>query len=120
MNQEDQQLIKLRQSFENDPEIRPDFTKGSDGLLPAIVQDVATLQVLMLGYMNETSFRQTLETGKVTFWSRSRRELWVKGGTSGNFFDLIDLKTDCDADAILLLVHPHGPACHRGTNTCFD
>lgn len=98
----------------------PDFTKGYMGLLPAIIQDVGTNQVLMLGYMNEDSFLRTLTTKKVTFWSRSRNEIWVKGETSGNYFDVHEYRVDCDADTILFLVHPHGPACHRGTITCFD
>lgn len=95
-----------------------DFKKG-DGLVPAIIQDAVTKNVLMLGYMNEESLAKTMETKKVTFWSRSRNTLWTKGETSGNFLDLIDIKVDCDNDTLLVKVHPHGPVCHTGTDTCW-
>jgi len=95
----------------------PDFSKG---LLPAIVQDAQTSAVLMLGYMNEESFKKTLDTKKVTFYSRSRQCLWTKGETSGNVLDLVDLDLDCDQDALLLKVNPVGATCHRNTKTCFD
>ncbi len=95
-----------------------DFQKMG-GLVPAIVQDATTLKVLMLGYMNEEAYRKTLETGKVTFWSRSRQTLWTKGETSGNFLHLVDVKADCDQDALLVTVHPDGPVCHLGTDTCW-
>jgi|SRR5574344_315162 phosphoribosyl-AMP cyclohydrolase / phosphoribosyl-ATP pyrophosphohydrolase len=95
-----------------------DFNKG-DGLVPAIIQDAVTKNVLMLGYMNEESLAKTLETKKVTFWSRSRNTLWTKGETSGNFLDLVDIKVDCDNDTLLVKVHPHGPTCHTGTDTCW-
>lgn len=95
-----------------------DFKKGN-GLVPAIIQDAATRNVLMLGYMNEASLQKTLETRLVTFWSRSRNELWTKGETSGNFLDLVDIKADCDGDTLLVRVHPHGPVCHKGTDTCW-
>ena len=95
-----------------------DFDKGN-GLVPAIIQDAETKYVLMLGYMNREALDKTLETKKVTFWSRSRNQLWTKGETSGNFLDLIDIKSDCDNDTLLVKVHPHGPTCHTGTDTCW-
>lgn len=95
-----------------------DFEKGG-GLVPAIIQDAETKNVLMLGYMNEEALRKTLDTKKVTFWSRGRNCLWTKGETSGNFLDLVDIKVDCDNDTLLLKVHPHGPTCHTGTDTCW-
>ena len=87
-----------------------DFEKGN-GLV--------TKNVLMLGYMNQEALDKTLATKKVTFWSRSRNQLWTKGETSGNFLDLIDIKSDCDNDTLLVKVHPHGPTCHTGTDTCW-
>ena len=95
-----------------------DFEKGG-GLVPAIIQDAETKNVLMLGYMNEEAYKKTLETKKVTFWSRGRKCLWTKGETSGNFLDLVDIKVDCDNDTLLVKVHPHGPTCHTGTDTCW-
>ena len=95
-----------------------DFDKGN-GLVPAIIQDAETKNVLMLGYMNREALDKTLETKKVTFWSRSRNQLWTKGETSGNFLDLIDIKSDCDNVTLLVKVHPHGPTCHTGTDTCW-
>ena len=95
-----------------------DFEKGG-GLVPAIIQDAETKNVLMLGYMNQESLDKTMATGKVTFWSRSRNELWTKGETSGNSLDLVDIKADCDNDTRLVKVHPHGPTCHKGTDTCW-
>ena len=92
----------------------------SGGLVPAVVQHANTLRVLMLGYMNRESFEKTLESGKVTFFSRSRQKLWQKGETSGNTLDVENIEIDCDADTILLLAHPHGPTCHRLTESCFD
>ncbi len=89
------------------------------GLIPAIVQDADTGQVLMLAYMNEEALQATLRTGQTHFWSRSRRELWHKGATSGNFQRVVDLSYDCDADALLVRVHPAGPACHTGNISCF-
>jgi phosphoribosyl-ATP pyrophosphohydrolase/phosphoribosyl-AMP cyclohydrolase len=96
------------------------WKKSPDGLLPAIIQDAKTLQVLMLGYMNEESLKLTIETKRVTFFSRSRQSIWLKGETSGNFFNVVDINPDCDQDAILITVDPIGPACHRETETCFD
>ena len=95
-----------------------DFKKQG-GLVPAIIQDNITNNVLMLGYMNEDAYEQTLKTGKVTFWSRSRQCLWTKGETSGNFLNLVSIKIDCDNDTLLVRVNPVGPACHLGTDTCW-
>ena len=96
----------------------PDFAKMG-GLVPAIIQDADTKTVLMLGYMNEEALAKTLATKKVTFWSRSRNCLWTKGETSGNFLHLVDIKADCDNDTLLVKVHPDGPTCHTGTDTCW-
>ncbi|MBO7438401.1 MAG: bifunctional phosphoribosyl-AMP cyclohydrolase/phosphoribosyl-ATP diphosphatase HisIE [Bacteroidales bacterium] len=96
-----------------------DFEKMG-GMIPAIVQDNETLQVLMLGYMNEEAFNKTKETKKVTFWSRSRNCLWTKGETSGNFLHLKEMYVDCDNDTILIKAKPDGPTCHKGTTSCFD
>jgi phosphoribosyl-ATP pyrophosphohydrolase/phosphoribosyl-AMP cyclohydrolase len=96
-----------------------DFKKG-DGLVPAIIQDAETHQVLMLGYMNEESLAKTQAEGRVTFYSRSKNRLWTKGETSGNFLNLVDIKVDCDNDTLLVKVNPVGPACHTGSDTCFD
>ena len=95
-----------------------DFEKQG-GLVPAIVQDNVTKNVLMLGYMNKVAYEKTIATGKVTFWSRSRKCLWTKGETSGNYMDLVSIKSDCDADTLLVKANPHGPACHLGTDTCW-
>lgn len=95
-----------------------DFEKGG-GLVPAIIQDIDTQKVLMLGYMNKDAYEQTLKTGKVTFFSRSKNRLWVKGETSGNFLNLQEIKCDCDNDTLLVLVRPNGPTCHKGTDTCW-
>ncbi len=95
-----------------------DFKKGN-GLVPAIVQDAVTNNVLMLGYMNEEAYEATLRTKRVTFFSRSKDRLWTKGETSGNFLELIDIKIDCDDDTFLVLVKPEGPTCHKGTDTCW-
>ncbi len=89
------------------------------GLIPAIVQDADTGQVLMLAYMNVEALQATLRTGETHFWSRSRQELWHKGATSGNTQTVVDLSVDCDADTLLVRVHPAGPACHTGRTTCF-
>lgn len=89
------------------------------GLIPAIVQDATTQQVLMLAYMNAEALRLTLDTGEAHFWSRSRQELWHKGATSGNVQRVREVRVDCDADTILLLVDPTGPACHTGEVSCF-
>ncbi len=89
------------------------------GLIPAIIQDVNTRVVLMLGYMNEASLKQTLESGKVCFFSRSRQKLWLKGEESGNYLLLKDIKLDCDQDALLVKAEPVGPTCHTGDDTCW-
>lgn len=93
--------------------------KKCGGLVPAIVQDAITKNVLMLGYMNEEAYDKTIATKKVTFWSRSRNCLWTKGETSGNFLHLVDIKVDCDNDTLLVKAHPDGPTCHKGTDTCW-
>ena len=95
------------------------WTKG-EGLIPAVIQDSETSQVLMLGYMNEESFRLTQETGQVTFFSRTRQSIWRKGETSGHSLTVVDINADCDQDALLIRVKPQGPVCHRNTPTCFD
>lgn len=95
-----------------------DWDKGG-GLLPAIVQHARTGRVLMLGYMNETALRETLARGRVVFFSRSRETLWTKGETSGHFLNVVDVSTDCDSDALLVLADPIGPTCHKGTESCF-
>lgn len=91
----------------------------NNGLVPAIIQDSTTKKVLMLGYMNEASYQKTLETKKVTFFSRSKQRLWTKGEESGNFLNLVDIKNDCDNDSLLIQVNPVGPTCHTGTDTCW-
>jgi phosphoribosyl-ATP pyrophosphohydrolase/phosphoribosyl-AMP cyclohydrolase len=98
---------------------RLDWAKG-DGLLPAVVQHARTGRVLMLGYMNEAALRATLAGGRVVFFSRSRQSMWTKGETSGHFLDVVDVSTDCDSDALLVLADPLGPTCHNGTESCFD
>lgn len=95
------------------------FDKGN-GLIPVCVQDYETLQVLMLGYMNLAAFEQTLQTGKVTFYSRTKARLWVKGETSGHYLELKELALDCDRDSLLCLVKPYGPTCHIGQSSCFE
>lgn len=96
------------------------LSKNADGLLPVIIQDADTLKVLMLGYMDAEAYRLTVETGKVTFFSRSRNGLWVKGETSGNFLHVAAMYPDCDNDTLLIMARPDGPTCHRGTTSCFD
>ena len=93
---------------------------NNDGLIPAIIQDANTKNVLMLGYMNEEAYNKTLETKRVTFFSRSKQRLWSKGEESGNFLNLIDIKNDCDNDTLLIQVKPVGPTCHKGTDTCWN
>lgn len=97
-----------------------DFNKNSDGLIPAIIQDAITKNVLMLGYMNSEALQKTQETQKVTFYSRSKQRLWTKGEESGNFLNLIDIKSDCDNDTLLISVNPVGPTCHTGNDTCWN
>ncbi|QOG00994.1 bifunctional phosphoribosyl-AMP cyclohydrolase/phosphoribosyl-ATP diphosphatase HisIE [Flavobacterium sp. MDT1-60] len=94
--------------------------KSSRGLIPAIIQDSETKNVLMLGYMNEESIQKTIETQKVTFYSRSKQRLWTKGEESGNFLELVDIKNDCDGDTLLIQAKPVGPTCHTGADTCWQ
>lgn len=96
-----------------------DFTKDPAGLVPAIIQDADTSKVLMLGYMNQEAFEKTKAEGLVTFFSRSRQKLWTKGETSGNFLHVVSIAEDCDHDTLLIKVHPDGPVCHTGTDTCW-
>ena len=91
----------------------------ANGLIPCVVQDAKTLEVLMVAWMNEESLRQTLDIGETVFWSRSRQEIWHKGATSGNTQRLVELRYDCDGDTLLALVEPAGPACHTGERSCF-
>lgn len=95
-----------------------DFDKCG-GLVPAIIQDATTQRVLMLGYMNREAYEKTIETGLVTFFSRSRNQLWTKGATSGNLLHLVSISADCDSDALLVKANPDGPVCHTGTDTCW-
>ena len=96
-----------------------DFNK-MDGLVPAIIQDAQTDKVLMLGFMNEEAYQKTVETGKVTFWSRTRNTLWTKGETSGNFLNVVEILNDCDQDTLLIKANPVGPVCHTGADTCWN
>lgn len=96
-----------------------DFSK-ENGLVPAIIQDASTKNVLMLGYMNEEAYKRTVESKKVTFFSRSKQRLWTKGEESGNFLNLVDIKIDCDNDTLLIKANPIGPTCHKGSDTCWD
>ncbi|MFN3921724.1 MAG: phosphoribosyl-AMP cyclohydrolase [Caldimicrobium sp.] len=98
--------------------VKLNFEKGS-GLLPVIIQDISTERVLMLGYMNEEAFDKTLQTGKVHFYSRSRRKLWMKGESSGHVLLVREIYVDCDEDTILIKVEPKGPVCHEGYMSCF-
>ncbi len=98
---------------------KTNFSKGK-GLIPAIIQDDKTQKVLMLGYMNAKALKQTIKSNTVTFYSRSKKRLWVKGETSGNFLKVKDIKLDCDKDALLVKVKPIGPVCHKGTDTCWS
>lgn len=97
---------------------RLDWAKG-DGLLPAVIQDADTLRVLMLGYMDEGALAMTCDSGKVTFFSRSKQRLWMKGESSENYLDVVRIEVDCDNDTLLVLARPQGPTCHRGSTSCF-
>lgn len=97
-----------------------DFNKNNDGLVPAIIQDATTKNVLMLGYMNEEAFNKTKDTKLVTFFSRTKNRLWTKGEESGNVLNLVDIKLDCDNDTLLIQVNPKGPTCHKGSDTCWN
>ena len=96
-----------------------DFNK-MDGLVPAIIQDAKTLKVLMLGFMNEEAYKKTVDTGKVTFYSRTRKTLWTKGETSGNFLNVVSIAVDCDNDTLLIKANPTGPVCHTGADSRFS
>lgn len=96
-----------------------DFTKNNDGLVPAIIQDASTKNVLMLGYMNAEALKVTQESKKVTFYSRTKKRLWTKGEESSNFLNLVSIKIDCDNDTLLITVNPEGSTCHKGTDTCW-
>ena len=100
-------------------ELRATLRFDAAGLIPAIIQDAATGQVLMMAWMNAASLQRTLDLGETVFWSRSRQEYWHKGATSGNVQRVVDLRIDCDGDTLLLLVEPAGPACHTGAASCF-
>ena len=102
------------------PEIAARLKRNPDGLVPAIAQQYDTGEVLMLAWMDDEALRRTLDTGRATYWSRSRSEYWVKGATSGNVQRLVSAALDCDGDTILLKVDQTGPACHTGSRTCFD
>lgn len=95
-----------------------DWAKG-DGLLPVVIQDARNLRVLMLGYMDQAALQMTCDTGKVTFFSRSKQRLWMKGESSENWLNLVDIQVDCDNDTLLVLANPDGPTCHKGTASCF-
>ncbi|MBT4680083.1 MAG: bifunctional phosphoribosyl-AMP cyclohydrolase/phosphoribosyl-ATP diphosphatase HisIE [Flavobacterium sp.] len=97
-----------------------DFNKNPDGLVPAIIQDAKTKNVLMLGYMNQDALDKTQQTQQVTFFSRTKNRLWTKGEESGNFLNLVDIKLDCDNDTLLIFVNPIGPTCHKGSDTCWN
>lgn len=97
-----------------------DFEKNGDGLLPVVIQDAATLKVLMVGYMNSEAFEKSVTEGRVTFFSRTKGRLWTKGETSGNFLNIKAMYKDCDNDTLLIMVNPAGEVCHRGTVSCFD
>ncbi|MFN9710637.1 MAG: bifunctional phosphoribosyl-AMP cyclohydrolase/phosphoribosyl-ATP diphosphatase HisIE [Bacteroidota bacterium] len=99
---------------------QPDFSKYADGLVPAIVQDIHTSKVLMLGFMNEAALQKTKETGHITFFSRSKQRLWTKGEESGNFLKLKQMLLDCDLDTLLIKAEPVGPTCHTGADTCWS
>jgi len=103
-----------------DPAIAARLKRDEDGLVPAVVQEVDTHQVLMVGWMDDEALRRTLTTGRSTFWSRSRQEYWVKGATSGNTQHVREVRLDCDGDTVLVKVSQTGPACHTGATTCFD
>lgn len=100
--------------------MKMDFTKNKDGLIPAIIQDATTKNVLMLGFMNDEALDKTKNTKKVTFFSRSKNRLWTKGEESGNFLNIVEIKSDCDKDTLLIQAIPDGPTCHKGSDTCWN
>ncbi|MDV7187515.1 bifunctional phosphoribosyl-AMP cyclohydrolase/phosphoribosyl-ATP diphosphatase HisIE [Lutibacter sp. TH_r2] len=97
-----------------------DFNKNGDGLVPVIIQDFITRQVLMLGYMNKEAYKKTIDNSRVTFYSRTKQRLWTKGEESGNFLNVVSIKNDCDNDTLLIKVKPMGPTCHKGSDTCWN
>ncbi|MDD9348275.1 phosphoribosyl-AMP cyclohydrolase [Mumia sp.] len=103
-----------------DPAIAARLKRDADGLVPAVVQEAVTREVLMVGWMDDEALRRTLTSGRSTFWSRSRREYWVKGATSGHVQEVREVRLDCDGDTLLVTVAQTGPACHTGARTCFD
>ena len=107
------------QSINTEVMMQIDFSKDSNGLVPAIIQDSQTRNVLMLGYMNKEAYQKTLDEGKVTFYSRSKNRLWTKGEESGNFLILQGIEVDCDGDTLLVTASPQGPTCHKGNDTCW-
>jgi phosphoribosyl-ATP pyrophosphohydrolase/phosphoribosyl-AMP cyclohydrolase len=111
--------VKIEERGKMEAELLNEIKYDANGLVPAIVQDAVTKEVLMLAYMNAESLRLTVETGETWFWSRSRGELWHKGATSGNVQRVVEVRVDCDADTLLVLVNPAGVACHTGERTCF-
>ena len=100
--------------------MKVDFSKSTDSLVPAIIQDATTKNVLMLGYMNESALVQTQQSNKVTFYSRTKKRLWTKGEESGNFLNVVSMALDCDSDTLLIQVNPQGPTCHTGSDTCWN
>ncbi len=100
--------------------MKVDFNKNKDGLVPAIIQDASTKNVLMLGYMDQEALDKTLDTGKVTFYSRTKKRLWTKGEESGHFLAVKEITEDCDQDTLLISVTPNGPTCHKGSDTCWN
>lgn len=110
----------VNSSPDREPELIPDFEKMPDGLIPAIVQDAHSGVVLMLGYMNAAALEQTRATGRVTFFSRSKQRLWMKGESSGHVLNLLDIRLDCDRDTLLVKAVPNGPVCHTGADTCWN
>ena len=100
--------------------MKVDFNKSKDGLVPAIIQDASTRNVLMFGYMNQEALDKTIDTGKVTFYSRTKERLWTKGEESGHFLTVKEIKEDCDQDTLLVSVTPNGPTCHTGSDTCWN
>ena len=111
---------KGRPTATNKQDMDIDFNKNPEALVPTIIQDATTKNVLMLGYMDEEALNRTRETKKVTFYSRSKQRLWTKGEESGNFLNLVDIKVDCDNDTLLVSVNPVGPTCHTGSDTCWN
>ena len=103
-----------------DPAVAARLKRDASGLVTAVVQDAASRDVLMVGWMDDEALHRTLTSGRGTFWSRSRQDYWVKGETSGNIQEVREVRLDCDGDTVLVVVDQHGPACHTGTRTCFD